>query len=154
MAEIVIRHATLADLDALAANNRTMARETESRELDAVTVRSGTRAVLKDANKGFYLVAERGGAVVGQLMVTFEWSDWRNATFWWIQSVYVTPPARRGGVFRAMFDHVVADARSRAGVCGVRLYMAKHNAAARRAYEALGMRHTDYDVFELDFVFG
>ena len=154
MANIVIRAATLDDLDVLAANNCAMARETEGRDLVATVVRAGTRAMLEDPSKGFYVVAERDDAVVGQLMITFEWSDWRNKTFLLIQSVYVTPSARRCGVFRALFKHVISTAGQWGDVSGVRLYMAQHNEAARRAYESLGLRRTGYDVYELDFVFG
>jgi GNAT superfamily N-acetyltransferase len=121
-------------------------------KLKPEVVRSGVAAVLNDASKGVYYVAETNGAVVGQLMITYEWSDWRNGNLWWIQSVFVKEEFRGQGVFRALFKHLEDMARSDAGVAGLRLYMHAENEAARRTYERLGMRHSDYEVFELDFV--
>jgi predicted GNAT family acetyltransferase len=89
---------------------------------------------------------------VGQLLVTYEWSDWRNATFWWIQSVYVVPEWRRQGVYRAMHHAVLADARSRPEVCGVRLYVERHNEVAQTAYVRVGLKEAAYTMFEEDFV--
>ncbi|HUK81501.1 MAG TPA: GNAT family N-acetyltransferase [Verrucomicrobiae bacterium] len=151
MNDLVIRQATVRDVDAIARNNIALARESEDKQLDPATVQCGARALLDDSSKGFYLVAERAGAVVGQLMITVEWSDWRNATFWWIQSVYVVPKARRQGVFRALYDHAVALAQSGKSVCGIRLYVESNNAAARRAYETLGMHRAAYDIYEAGF---
>src|SRR5262245_20710416 len=105
--ELTIRRATLDDADTIALFNSRMALETEGNSLDGPTVRAGVRAILADPSKGWYLVAEQGGNIVGQLMLTFEWSDWRNAWFWWIQSVYVREDARRHGVFRALYEHVL-----------------------------------------------
>ena len=121
-------------------------------QLKPEVVRSGVAAVLNDASKGIYYVAETNGAVVGQLMITYEWSDWRNGNLWWIQSVFVKEEFRGQGVFRALFKHLESMARCDAGVAGLRLYMHAENEAARRTYERLGMRHSDYEVFELDFV--
>lgn len=149
-----IRLVEARDIDVLAQHHRAMARETEGKELDAAITLPGTRAVLEDPGKGFYLIAERGGAVVGQLMVTFEWSDWRNGVFWWIQSVYVVPAARRSGVYRGLYAHVLAEARRRGDVCGVRLYVDKDNRAAQATYASLGMSAAHYDIYEVDFVLG
>jgi ribosomal protein S18 acetylase RimI-like enzyme len=149
-----IRHATVADLETIAANNRAMALETEGKELDPATLRRGVAALLGDPGKGFYLLAERADRVAGQLMVTFEWSDWRNGTFWWIQSVYVAPEARRAGVYRALHGRLLAMARETAGVCGIRLYVDAENARAQATYAALGMQRARYDLYEVDFVFG
>ena len=113
---------------------------------------AGVKAQLTDPARGIYHVAEIRGKIVGQLLITYEWSDWRNGNFWWIQSVYVAPEFRGQGIFRALFSHVRSLARARKDVCGLRLYMDVHNGTARRAYERLGMVHTDYQVFELDFV--
>jgi GNAT superfamily N-acetyltransferase len=110
------------------------------------------RAVLEDASKGFYFVAESGAAVAGQMMITFEWSDWRNGVFWWIQSVYVEPSWRRQGVFRSLYRHALDQARAAGNVCGMRLYVEAGNEAARRTYAALGMAKTVYEMFEVDFV--
>jgi GNAT superfamily N-acetyltransferase len=89
--------------------------------------------------------------VVGQLMITYEWSDWRNGTIWWLQSVYVKQEFRRQGVFRLLFNHVQNLARADKTVCGIRLYMHVDNSQARKSYLQLGMKHTHYEVFELDF---
>jgi GNAT superfamily N-acetyltransferase len=130
--------------------------ETEQLRLDPARIEPGVAAILEDPAKGFYFVAETrvdgAPAMVGQIMVTFEWSDWRNGNIWWIQSVYVAGPFRRRGVFRALFEQVRSLARSRPDVCALRLYMDAHNTAARRTYERLGMSQTNYEVFDLDFV--
>jgi GNAT superfamily N-acetyltransferase len=151
---ITIRLASPSDMDALAQNHRAMASETENKTLDVDTTLHGTRAVLEDPAKGFYLIAERDERMVGQLLVTFEWSDWRSGTFWWIQSVYVVPPARRTGVYRALHDHVLAAARKAHDVCGVRLYVDKDNRHAQATYRAMGMQAAHYDIYEVDFVLG
>lgn len=154
MEPVSIRLAHAGDVEALARNHRAMALETEGKTLDLETTIQGTRAVIEDPAKGFYLVAERGGVTIGQLLVTFEWSDWRNGTFWWIQSVYVAEGARRTGVYRALHDHVLGKARADKGVCGVRLYVDKENHHAQATYAAMGMRPAHYDFFEIDFVLG
>ncbi len=154
MEPFLIRLANAGDVSMLAQNHRAMALETEGKTLDTETTRKGTQAVIEDAAKGFYLVAEREGVTVGQLLVTFEWSDWRTGTFWWIQSVYVAEGARRTGVYRALHDHVLAKAREDKNVCGVRLYVDKDNARAQATYAALGMSPAHYDFFEIDFVLG
>jgi len=151
---IVIRHALPADIDILASNHRAMALETENKTLDVDTTLRGTRAVLEDSLKGFYLIAERDERMVGQLLVTFEWSDWRAGNFWWIQSVYVMPESRRTGIYRALHDHVIVAARNAKNVCGVRLYVDKDNQRARATYAAMGMQAAHYDIYEVDFVLG
>jgi ribosomal protein S18 acetylase RimI-like enzyme len=151
---ISIRHASPSDVHALAQNHRAMAFETENKTLDVDTTLRGTRAVLEDIGKGFYLIAERDGLMVGQLLVTFEWSDWRSGTFWWIQSVYVVPDARRTGVYRALHDNVLAAARNAKDICGVRLYVDKDNRHAQATYRAMGMQPAHYDIYEVDFVLG
>lgn len=129
-----------------------MAWETERRRLPARRVRLGVTALLADPAKGSYFVAEMDGVVAGQLLITFEWSDWRNGTFWWIQSVYVAPEFRGRGVFKALYRFIHRRARTRPDVCGLRLYMDAHNDGARPVYERLGLKPTNYKVFELDFV--
>jgi ribosomal protein S18 acetylase RimI-like enzyme len=150
--DLEIRLASPQDAAVIAAYNRAMARETEQIDLDPGRLLAGVEAVLHDAAKGFYLVAAEGGRVVGQTMITFEWSDWRNGTFWWIQSVFVHPGFRGRGVFRRLYEHVLARARQDPGVCGVRLYVEGGNHAAQRTYERLGMRRTAYMLYEVDFV--
>lgn len=150
---VEIRPATLADVPVLADFNRRLARETEGRELDPARVSAGVAAVLEDPAKGRYYVAvpATGGGVVGQLMLTGEWSDWRNGCFWWIQSVYVDATHRGRGVFTALYRHVEALARANPGVCGLRLYVEHHNAPARQAYQKLGLQPAGYEVLETDF---
>lgn len=145
-----IRKARLADCTIIAEFNNRLAWETEKLKLDAQTIRRGVRAVLKDSTKGTYFVAEHEGTVVGQLLITHEWSDWRNGNFWWIQSVYVAAAQRQNGVFRALFAHVQKLAQTRRNVCGLRLYVEKNNARAQRTYTRLGMTKTHYEVFETD----
>jgi len=147
-----IRRATRADTQIIAAHNIAMAHETENVALDATRVRLGVEAVLGDPAKGFYNVATVDSNVIGQLMVTFEWSDWRNGNFWWIQSVYVSPEHRRRGVYRGLYQHLLAEAQARPDVCGVRLYVSKDNRAARQAYERLAMSPAHYEMYEVDFV--
>jgi GNAT superfamily N-acetyltransferase len=106
--------------------------------------------MLKDPAKGSYYVAEVKGAVVGQVMITYEWSDWRNGNIWWIQSVYVKPEFRRAGVFRALFNHLRNLAQSRKDVCNLRLYVHAENTRAHESYLRLGMALTQYEVFDLD----
>jgi ribosomal protein S18 acetylase RimI-like enzyme len=147
-----IRDAVLDDAQAIAHNNAAMALETEQKLLDAATVRLGVQACFSDPGKGSYFVAENeAGAIVGQLMITHEWSDWRNGDFWWIQSVYVPPSARRAGVFRALYAHIEKLACSTPGVCGIRLYVESENTRAQRTYEHCGMRNAGYCVMEVDY---
>jgi ribosomal protein S18 acetylase RimI-like enzyme len=148
---LTIDAAKPADLAVLVDYNCALAEETEGRPLDRSLVERGASAVLADPAKGLYLLARRAGQVVGQLLITYEWSDWRNGTFFWLQSVYVAPSSRRSGVYRALYDHVVEHAR-RSGACGVRLYVDRDNHAGRATYAALGMHLARYDMFEVDFV--
>ena len=124
-------------------------------QLELERVRAGVAALLSDAGKGTYFLAETGeqpAVIAGQLLITHEWSDWRNGNFWWIQSVYVAKAYRGSGVFRALFEHVHSLAKARKDVCGLRLYMDNHNTAARQTYERLQMKKTAYEVYEMDFV--
>lgn len=146
-----IRKARLADCAVIADFNSRLAWETEQLRLDSQTIRRGVRAALKDASKGTYFVVDHEGAVVGQLLITYEWSDWRNGNFWWIQSVYVAAEHRQAGVFRGLFAHVQKLAQARRDVCGLRLYVEKNNNRAQRSYTKLGMTKTHYEIFETDF---
>src|SRR5262249_18861327 len=150
--EIKIRPASLSDAPFIADCNRFLAQETEQRQLDLPRVSAGVRALLDDPAKGLYLIAETDGKPVGQLLITYEWSDWRNGNFWWLQSVYVVESFRGQGVFRALFQHVHELAKTRPEVCGLRLYMDADNARARQAYHRLGWLPTRYELFEIDFV--
>lgn len=152
-----VREASWSDLDRLVEGNLAMALETEGRVLDENRLRSGTKAILESRSRGVYVVGEiwngaQGNRVVGQLLITFEWSDWRNASFWWIQSVFVHPDWRERGVFRALYGYVVQQAESRTDVCGIRLYVEQNNTNAMAVYHKLGLRLTPYRVVEIDFV--
>jgi GNAT superfamily N-acetyltransferase len=138
----------LDDAEIIAQFNMALARESEALELDPHCVRAGVEALLRDPAKGTYYVAVSAGEVVGQLLITHEWSDWRNGDFWWLQSVYVRPDFRRRGVFRALFEFVQTKAAAAQDVCGLRLYMEQDNDRAREAYRGLGMKETHYRVFE------
>ena len=146
--ELRVRMASAADGDAFVGFNRAMALETENKTLDEAIVGPGVRAVFEDPTHGFYVVAESGNNIVAALMVTFEWSDWRNANFWWIQSVYVTPEFRRRGLYRKLYDFVRESAHGEGNVCGFRLYVEKDNVSAQKVYEALGMSASDYLMYE------
>jgi ribosomal protein S18 acetylase RimI-like enzyme len=148
--ELKIREAVLSDAQLIADFNLLLAEESEGLHLDAARVQAGVAAVLEDPAKGMYYVAEMAGAVVGQLMITYEWSDWRNGNIWWIQSVFVKPEFRRAGVFRALYYHLQSLARSRQDVCSLRLYVHAENTRAIQSYERLGMSRTHYEIYELD----
>jgi ribosomal protein S18 acetylase RimI-like enzyme len=145
----LIRRATPADEGVLVAFNTALAWESEEKRLDAALLRAGVRALLADPAKGFYTVAERAGEVVAQTMVTFEWSDWRNGWFWWIQSVYVREDVRHAGIFRSLFQNLKAEAEADPTVIGLRLYVERDNSRAKSTYRALGMCETPYELLEL-----
>lgn len=151
--EISFRKATERDVAALVEFNRAMASETESLELSTDTLSSGVRNLLRSPQYGFYVVAERsdeggGFETVGSLMITYEWSDWRDGLFWWVQSVYVKPSHRRRGVYRRLYEYVKRMADTESSVRGFRLYVEKENDAAQAAYVNLGMKETHYKMFE------
>jgi ribosomal protein S18 acetylase RimI-like enzyme len=143
-----IRDATVSDAATIADFNARMAEETEGRTLDPDIIGPGVAAILTDQTKGRYWVATSGETIIGQLMVTYEWSDWRNRTIWWIQSVYVASEFRREGVFSALYRHVESLSDTEPGVCGLRLYVEDNNQQAQRTYEALGMVKPNYLVME------
>lgn len=145
--ELTIRQATDDDRDRVVLFNQAMARETEGRILDRRVLDAGVRAMIGDAARGRYFVAEDEGEIVGQLALTVEWSDWRNAEIWWIQSVYVARNHRRRGVYRALHAFV-RDVAREADVAGLRLYVERDNEAARSTYEALGMHPSSYELYE------
>ena len=149
---ISVRRAEPRDADHIVRFQQSMAMETEGKTLDESLIGAGVEAVFSDSEKGFYLVAEVSGEVVGSLLITYEWSDWRNATFWWIQSVFVDAEHRRRGVYTAMHDYVMREAESSEDICGVRLYVERSNHIAQQTYKSLGMDHSHYDLYEIDFV--
>jgi GNAT superfamily N-acetyltransferase len=143
-----IREAVESDVDNLVAFNQAMALETEKKRLDQDVLQSGVAAVFSDPNKGFYVVAAENGRIVGGLMVTYEWSDWRNRWFWWIQSVYILPDARGKGIYSSMYDFVKQKAVVNGNVCGFRLYVEKDNSHAQKVYDAVGMEMSYYLMYE------
>lgn len=143
-----IRLAQKEDAAPLVEFNQAMALETEGKTLDSQILRRGVEAVFKSEDKGFYVVAEEAGKIVGGLMVTFEWSDWRDGWFWWIQSVYILPEARGKKNYSRLYQFVKDKAGERGNVCGFRLYVEKENLRARRVYEKLGMESSHYLMYE------
>jgi GNAT superfamily N-acetyltransferase len=148
MSNIVYRHAVVADAPAIVEFQLLMARETEEIELDRATVVKGVNAVFADATRGHYFVAELDGAVVASLMITHEWSDWRNGDVWWIQSVFVTPTARGKGIYKGLYEHIQQIVAADEHVRGIRLYVDKRNTRAQAVYSRLGMDGEHYQVFE------
>jgi GNAT superfamily N-acetyltransferase len=154
MSEITVRVATPADAEFLVRGNAAMALETEHLSLDLDRLRDGVHALFEQSGRGVYYVAELDGQRAGQMMITYEWSDWRNGLFWWIQSVYVEPRFRSQGVFKAIYRHVQHLARTTPGVCGLRLYVENSNSQAQEIYQRLGLQRTAYQMFEVDFILG
>jgi GNAT superfamily N-acetyltransferase len=148
---LLVRAATPADAEAIAAFNAAIARESEHRELDPARLRAGVQQALADPARARYFLACLGERIIGQLMLTVEWSDWRNGWFWWIQSVYVDREQRGRGVYAALHRHVRQLARAGRDVIGLRLYVERGNARARRVYDRLGMHPTSYLVYEEDW---
>ena len=143
-----IRLASGDDAKVLIEFNSAMALETEGKQLLPEVIGAGVAALLDNPACGFYVVAEAEGRVVGSLMITKEWSDWRNGNFWWLQSVYVRPALRRQGVYKELYRHVQELAANDPAACGFRLYVERENRHAQTAYRALGMIETRYCVFE------
>ena len=145
---ITIRDASPADTEIIAAYNSCISEETEDGPLDRNLIIPGVEAVLADQTKGRYWLAEYDGRPVGQIMVTYEWSDWRNGNLWWIQSVYVHADFRRQGVFSKLYRHVESLARQAGNVAGIRLYVERGNERAQETYRRMGMTMTGYKVMQ------
>jgi GNAT superfamily N-acetyltransferase len=148
---IVVREGARRDTNDIVRFQQAMAFETEGKVLDDAPLKSGVTGIFGSSEKGFYLVAEVDGHLVGSLLITYEWSDWRNATFWWIQSVFVDTNWRRKGVYRSMHNYIFRIADSREDICGIRLYVERTNTIAQKTYNDLGMAHSHYDLYEIDF---
>ena len=146
-----IRDVTAADAVTIAEFNRLLALESEQKTLDPATLERGVRLALERPELCRYFLAEAAGRIVGQTMLTYEWSDWRAGVFWWIQSVYVVADRRGSGVFRALFDHIESLARSAPEVCGLRLYVEEHNAAAIATYRRMGLAPSGHLLYERDW---
>lgn len=143
-----IRIATSDDAVSLVAFNQAMALETEGKRLDPAKISAGVQAVFNDEKKGFYVVAEADSGLIGGLMVTYEWSDWRNKWFWWIQSVYILPEGRGQKLYSKMYAFVKQKAADADNVCGFRLYVENDNFHAQKVYETLGMASSHYLMYE------
>jgi len=149
--DIIVREGRPGDLEAIVSFNRAMAMETEHKTLDPTIVTSGVRRALQDPGKGRYLLAVAADRVVGQLMFTLEWSDWRDGWLWWIQSVYVDPEWRGRGVFSCLYRRLADTASKADDVRGLRLYVESDNERAQQVYRSLGMRPAGYLVLEMIF---
>ena len=145
-----IRKALNKDIDVIARYNYNLAYETENKILNMNILTKGVEAIIKDENKGIYHVCEINGEVVGQIMYTFEWSDWRNGTFLWIQSVYVNKEFRGMGVFKALYKFIRDIADKDNNICGIRLYVEKENTIAKKTYKNIGMKECNYYIYEYD----
>ena len=146
------RVANESDISSLIEFNCDMALDTENKVLDKRLLKQGIINLLSDSNKGFYMVAEHSkDGVVGALMVTKEWSEWRNGYFWWVQSVFVVKEHRRKGVYSGLYSRIKSSAKENTECCGLRLYVEKDNVIARDTYIALGMKETNYRFFEEEF---
>ena len=145
---IEVRKAQLFDKEKIASFQEEMALETERLTLDPRQIRAGVEAVFQDKSKGMYFVAEADGEIIASLLITFEWSDWRNAWVYWIQSVFVEKSFRRKGVYRNMYAHITALAQADKNVGGIRLYVDKTNLNAQKTYIQLGMNGAHYQLFE------
>ena len=148
MDDLTIRDGKISDVNTIVRFQKNMARETENRELSDDCIKPGVMAVFNEDEKGFYLVAESNGEVVGSLLVTYEWSDWRNGTMWWIQSVYVPKMYRRQGIYSSLYENLVNLANSDPDCCGIRLYVEKNNTRAAETYSKLGMVNAGYEIME------
>ncbi len=148
---IEIGDATADDWRTIADFNAALAEESEDKTLDRTMLESGVRRLLEDANRGRYFLARHDGRVVGQTLITYEWSDWRDGWIWWIQSVYVHPQYRRQGVFASLYRHIETRARTDGDVVAIRLYVERENARAQKTYRSLGMSPTGYRVMESEF---
>ena len=144
---ITIRKAKPEDAPVITDYQHRMAWETEQLKLVPEKINSGVEAVFDNQAKGMYWVAEDDKMVIASLLITYEWSDWRNADVWWFQSVYVHPDFRRKGVFRKMYYHIKSEAE-RLGIAGLRLYVETNNTNAQQTYESLGMKSEHYRMYE------
>jgi ribosomal protein S18 acetylase RimI-like enzyme len=144
---MIIRKANPSDADIIIDFQQKMAWETEQMTLAPDIVKKGVNAVFEDLSRGQYWVAENETGIAASLLITYEWSDWRNSNVWWFQSVYVLPEFRRTGIFRSMFHHIKSEGE-KAGIAGLRLYVETNNARAQKTYEALGMESLHYRMFE------
>ena len=147
---MIIRKAEIKDLDRIVEFNYNLAFETEDKALDKNILNKGVKALLEDKSKGVYHVCEVNGEVVGQIMYTYEWSDWRNGLFIWVQSVYVDKEYRGQGVFKRLYNHIKEMCDNDENICGIRLYVEFENQNAQKTYESLGMEKCNYYMYEYE----
>lgn len=147
---MIIRKAEIKDLDRIVEFNYNLAFETEDKALDKNILTKGVKALLEDKSKGVYHVCEVNGEVVGQIMYTYEWSDWRNGLFIWVQSVYVDKEYRGQGVFKRLYNHIKEMCDKDENICGIRLYVEFENQNAQKTYESLGMEKCNYYMYEYE----
>ena len=145
---INIRGAEKEDVSSLVKFNILMARETEGEELIPEEISLGVKNLLENLQLGFYIVAENKDEIIASLMITTEWSDWRNGSFWWVQSVYVIPEWRKKSVYSRLYGYVKDLAEKDGNICGFRLYVEKDNTIAQQTYKKVGMKETNYMMFE------
>jgi GNAT superfamily N-acetyltransferase len=150
----IVRPARKTDRERLADFQMAMALETEGKTLDRSVLLRGVGAALGDSGRGRYIVLERDGVVVGALFLTLEWSEWRDGWWFWIQSVYTAPEARATGVYKALYEAVMTEARERDDTIGVRLYVESSNSRAQAVYQALGMKKSSYEFYEVSLLDG
>ena len=148
--EKYIRNAKQKDIETIAKYNIKMALETENKYLDKKIITAGVSSIINDSSKGIYWVMEMDKIIIGQLMVTYEWSDWRNGMMWWIQSVYVPKEHRRQGVYSKMYNNLLELAQLDSECCGIRLYVEKENKKAQKTYKKLGMKNAGYEIMEFN----
>ena len=146
-----ITQPTMEDANSLVEFNIKMAEETENKILDKNTVTNGVKKVINNSEIGYYVIAKNSNEIMGSLMITYEWSDWRNGMFWWIQSVYVEKEFRKQGVYKQMYLYIKEKAKNDNSCTGIRLYVEKENKVAQSVYKKLGMDETYYKLFEVDF---
>lgn len=147
---MIIRKAEIKDLDRIVEFNYNLAFETEDKALDKNILNKGVKALLEDKSKGVYHVCEVNGEMVGQIMYTYEWSDWRNGLFIWVQSVYVDKEYRGQGVFKRLYNHIKEMCDRDENICGIRLYVEFENQSAQKTYESLGMERCNYYMYEYE----
>lgn len=145
-----IRRATLDDVSVIAEYNYNLAFETENKELNMEILKKGVKNLIKDENKGVYYICEIDGKIIGQIMYTFEWSDWRNGIFLWVQSVYVNKDYRGKGIFKALYNHIKSICDNDEDICGIRLYVERENCVAQKTYSNLGMKECNYYMYEYE----
>ena len=148
---IIIRNANHKDTATIVIFNSAMAMETEHKLLDFNTVHEGVKELLNNSEHGFYLIAESDGIPIGQLMITKEWSDWRNGEFWWIQSVYVHANYRKNNIYRKLYNEAIKLAKESDKVCGIRLNVDKDNTISEKVYSKLRMKESNYKFFKKDW---